>query len=80
MFHNSLSVIVNYAVEKNRLEFFPQLKNRMITYPRLLDDDRRFSIFAESFAPIMHQASIVIWTSQRVYCSTVVLFEIMTLT
>ena len=52
----------------------------MITYPRLLDDDRRFSIFAESFAPIMHQASIVIWTSQRIYCSTVVLFEIMTLT
>ena len=75
MFNNSLSVIVNYAVEKNRLEFFPQLKNRMITYPRLLDDDRRFSIFAEIFASIMHHAPIIIFSSQRVYCSTVILVE-----
>ena len=68
-------------MKKKLTDFVPQLKVRMTSYLRIrLGDDRRFSIFAESFAPIMHQASIVIWTSQRVYCSTVVLFEIMTLT
>ena len=47
----------------------------MITYPSLLDDDRRFSIFAEIFSSIMHHAPIIIFSSQRVYCSTVILVE-----
>ena len=46
------------------------------TYPRLLGDDRRFSIFAKSSAAIMHHASVIIRGSQRVSCSSVVRMEI----